>query len=220
MNRHKVAIMQPYFFPYLGYFRLLSQVDTFVVLDTVQFPRSGWVHRNQFSKKRSGEPGWWNIPLIKQPVASTMIEQLLFDFEHLKDFEEKYTSLEISNHKETLELFPQLLSLKEFRVIEYLQWGIQTVSEILGLKPKIVLASSLENRNGLRGENRIISICQALSATEYLNAPGGKGLYSQENFTKAGIELNILSPFMGNHKSVLERIVTENLSRLKDELNH
>ena len=72
----KVAIMQPYFFPYIGYYRLMQVADVFVIYDNVQFPRRGWVHRNKFTSVK-GELQWLTLPLSKHP-RSTLINQIQF----------------------------------------------------------------------------------------------------------------------------------------------
>ena len=67
--------MQPYFFPYAGYFRLLAAADRFIILDTVQFPRRGWVHRNCVHK--DGKENWITLPIKKCP-RDTLIKDLKF----------------------------------------------------------------------------------------------------------------------------------------------
>src|SRR5580704_13576707 len=76
MSALKVAIMQPYFVPYAGYFRLLAASDLFVIYDCVQFPRRGWVHRNKLLDA-SGEARWLTLPLERAP-QSVLIQDLRF----------------------------------------------------------------------------------------------------------------------------------------------
>ena len=68
-----VAIMQPYFFPYAGYFRLFAAADQFVIYDCVQFPRRGWVHRNRLPDA-NGAPAWLTLPLEKASRNLTISE--------------------------------------------------------------------------------------------------------------------------------------------------
>src|SRR3954465_13729467 len=72
----RVAIMQPYFIPYAGYFRLFAACDLFVIYDCVQFPRRGWVHRNRLADE-SGAGGWLPLRLEKTP-QDTLIRDLRF----------------------------------------------------------------------------------------------------------------------------------------------
>ncbi len=76
MTALTVAIMQPYFFPYAGYFRLFAASDLFVIYDCVQFPRRGWVHRNKLIDA-AGEARWLTLPLEKAP-QSVLIRDLRF----------------------------------------------------------------------------------------------------------------------------------------------
>src|SRR5208282_6547298 len=74
MNR--IAIMQPYFLPYAGYFRLLVDVEAFVVGDVQQFPRRGWVHRNRLIDDQD-RLGWLTLPVRPQPL-DTQIRDIGF----------------------------------------------------------------------------------------------------------------------------------------------
>ena len=71
-----LSIMQPYFMPYAGYFRLFSIADCVVLLDCVQFPRRGWVHRNKLPLM-NGDPAWLTLPLVSHP-RETMIREISF----------------------------------------------------------------------------------------------------------------------------------------------
>jgi hypothetical protein len=188
------------------------------MLDDVQFPRNGWVHRNQFKSKASTKIDWWGLPLIKQDRDTTTIRNLIFDHERSDEFKGKYKNLKISESENTLELFPGLLEIHELSTIEYLEQLINQVSEYLELKTKIISSSSLKIGSNYKGENRIIAICKELSATSYLNSPGGQSLYSPSNFQNEGIELKFLSPYTGEKISILERINVDDKSVLIHEL--
>ena len=88
-----MAVMQPYFLPYAGYFRLFDIADTFVVLDDVQFPRRGYVHRNKFLNI-AGEPVWFTLPLAKAP-QETRIDQLVVHHDWTRLLEAQLSRLEI-----------------------------------------------------------------------------------------------------------------------------
>ena len=70
-----LGIMQPYFFPYLGYFQLINKVDTFILLDEVQFIRHGWIERNRVLNSNEGWQ-YIKVPLIKHS-RSTLIKDSL-----------------------------------------------------------------------------------------------------------------------------------------------
>ena len=211
-NYNTIAIMQPYFFPYPGYFELPAQVDLFVLFDDVQFPRRGWVHRNKFHLKDSKESDWWGLPIKKGPQASTLISDLRFDDERITDFQNKFDRFELSRKKEYLDqLFPSLFELRDQTVLEYLHNQIQVVCNYLKIETKIIKSSEIPNPRKLQSENRIIQICNSLGASNYLNASGGQSLYEPQNFSREGINLNFLPEFEGNKISVLEQIAFKNI---------
>ena len=99
----RIAIMQPYFYPYAGYFRLLYSADIFVALDCVQFPRRGWVHRNQLHDQ-TGQRNWISLPLLKSNRDTTRICDLKFNSDAKKLFLDQsrrfpcLTHIERTNH--------------------------------------------------------------------------------------------------------------------------
>ena len=202
-----ISIMQPYFFPYPGYFELPARADLFVLFDDVQFPRRGWVHRNKFHKLDSPESDWWGLPLKKGPQATTLISDLEFDAGRIIEFQNKFNSFEISRVKESIfEVFPSLLGLTDRTVVNYLEGQIQDVCNYLRIETKIIRSSQIPNPEFLNGEDRIIQICKSLGAKKYLNASGGVSLYNPDQFKNNGIELNFLPEYTGNKVSILEQI--------------
>ena len=207
-----ISIMQPYFFPYPGYFELPARADLFILFDDVQFPRRGWVHRNKFHMKDSQETDWWGLPLIKSPQATTLISDLRFDVERITEFQNKFDRFEVSKMRQSVkELFPSLFELTDRTVLGYLGDQIRDVCAYLEINTKIIKSSDIPNFERVNGENRIIQICKALGAKSYLNASGGVGLYSPEKFLKNGIELKFLPTYVGNTESILEQIVLNKL---------
>ena len=211
-----IAIMQPYFFPYAGYYRLLNEADIFVIYDCVQFPRRGWVHRNQFSKKNNAVD-WLTLPVKKSP-RETLIMNMEFDksfryetfLESLDKF--KISTVLASKELETFFNFDQLL-------VDLLEKQLKFVREILGFKTKIFRSSALHIPNEIKAEKRILEIIKLFSATRYLNLAGGINLYNYDTFHHNGIELNFLSTFSGNKMSILERMKFEPILDLKEEIS-
>lgn len=203
-----VAIMQPYFMPYLGYFRLLREVDVFVIYDCVQFPRRGWVHRNRLHDAR-GNLQWLTLP-VQSCARDTLIRDLAFD----ERADEWWT--------EPVRRFPALRDAGAARAIaiagdpqpggavsDYLVDQLERLRIFLGLRAKLQRSSELELPSTLRGQDRILEICRRFGASRYLNAPGGRALYNPESFRRAHIELNFLPVWRGSSVSVLERLARE-----------
>ncbi len=207
--------MQPYFFPYLGYFRLLAAADIFVLLDNVQFQRRGWVHRNRFSKL-SGDHDWLTLPISKGHRDFTMINDVYFkDDVELREFLKPF---EVGRRlEEILTYWPSFLESKG-KLLEYLESSVITTSRLLGLSVPVVRASNLVSKNNLKGETYILALCEHLGAKAYINAPGGRTMYSQASFQKIDAELFFLRDYIGPKENSLERILKEDIKTLRGEL--
>lgn len=208
-----IAIMQPYFFPYAGYFRLLHHCDTFVIYDCVQFTRRSWISRNEFLME-DGKLDWLNLP-IEKSSRETKIQDIKFR-EPTKDISllEKYSLYRTLPAKELEFLFD--FSLKP---VDLLIRQITWVAKQLSLNCRILKSSELEIDTGLKGEERILEILQKLNATQYVNASGGISLYSRSSFEKKGIDLKILNEYAGSRANILDRILTENSDLITNEIS-
>lgn len=211
-----IAIMQPYFFPYPGYFELIESVDVFVVLEDVQFPRRGWVHRNRFRNKTSLEVEWWGLPLKKGPQASTMISDLVFDLSRETHFRESANRLLFNSHSASINShFPNLFELSRFSVVEYLVEHLENTKRYLSITTPYLMSSEIPNEKKLTGGSRLIQICKELGASSYINAPGGKELYDSKEFLSEGISLQFMEDFKGNNLSILDQLFEKDFDFLK-----
>ena len=201
--------MQPYFFPYAGYFRLFAVADIFVVLDCVQFPRRGWVHRNQLPDNE-GNLQWLTLPLIKGPRNETRICDLKFQQALKESFQDewrRYPTLVAID-----KTFPALgREIRNFdqSPVEYLMNTLQIVTNLLGMTRPIIRSSELQIPEELRAQCRIIEIARRIGAKHYINAPGGRNLYEAQGFEEAGITLNFLPNYSGPFSSILQRLAEE-----------
>lgn len=214
----RIAIMQPYFFPYGGYYRLFAAADVFVALDCVQFPRRGWVHRNQFSNP-NGEPQWLTLPLTKGDRDTTRICDLTFSEDARQAMEKQTRRFPCFNDLEKKE--PQLATiLADFGVspVQYLIRGLEWATERLGLKRPIVMSSSLEIPQKFKAQDRIIEIAKRMNAEHYINAPGGRNLYDTAAFKSAGLSLNFLPDYAGSYQSILQRLLNESTASVAQEI--
>ena len=212
----RVAVMQPYFFPYAGYFRLFGSADEFVIYDCVQFPRRGRVHRTEVPGP-DGSAEWLTLPLAHQARA-TLIRELEFATGARREFDKRLGRLpwlrnpqsESGNRVREL-LFGPLDS-----VIDFLEDSLRLVLQVIGIEPRITRSSILDVDPALRGQDRVIAIVKAVGGTEYLNSPGGRGLYSSQEFAAHGIRLLFLSDYSGPYFHLLHALVSspaENLRR-------
>ena len=194
----KICIMQPYFIPYPGYYLLNKNVDLFVILDDVEFNRRGFVHRNKI--KINNKVSWLTLPLKKQS-RGILINNLEFDLKGLqiKKFLKK-SELILKN--DNINFLKKDLLNFELRPIEYLLNLNNTITDKMKITKKIIYSSTIPIKNQ-KGENKIISICKYLNASEYVNLPGGKLFYNSENFKKNNIKLKFLEEYKGDKLSIL-----------------
>lgn len=202
-----VAVIQPYFFPYAGYFRLFAAADVVAMFDCVQFPRRGWVHRNRFALA-SGELDWLTLPLAKAD-RDVRIDDLHWSADaparlnaNLRRFPE------LENERDS-ELVRHVLDLSNPDVAGYLSERVTGVAARLGLPTPIVRSSALPIDPALRAQDRVIAIVQALGGTRYVNPSGGRELYNHESFNRAAIELRFLTPYANSMESMLSRLLRE-----------
>ena len=211
-----VAIMQPYFVPYAGYFRLFAAADVFVAYDCVQFPRRGFVHRNKLTD-RQGELRYLTLPLAAAP-RDTRIDALAFrDDAAAVLHREAHRFPALRNAPATDPLMQWLLS-PDRPVADYLVAGLRLCAERLDVGRPIHRSSALGLSSDIRGQDRILAIAKAFGARAYVNAPGGRDLYDPEPFRAEGIALGFLRPVAGAKHSILERLLSEDTAALAQEI--
>lgn len=214
-----IAIMQPYFLPYAGYFRLFAGSDLFVIYDCVQFPRRGWVHRNRLIDT-SGIERWLTLPL-QRASQTVLIRDLRFPPEVKETFLTRLRSFPlIAQDLRAAEPLLEVLRDIGGRPIDYLDRLLERTVAHLGLPWKTIRSSTLDIPASFRGQDRILEIATRLGARRYLNVPGGRSLYDPAAFEDAGIELAFLPDYRGPKSSILTRILRENVDDITEEIYH
>ena len=205
----RIAVMQPYYYPYAGYFRLLAAADEFVLLDCVQFPRRGRVHRCQVPGP-AGVEEWLTLPLAAQP-RDTLIRDLAFAAGARAELDARLARLPwiAAARGPAAEAVRAHLQAPLHDVVGHLEAGLRTVATLLGLPARVLRSSSLAVDPALRGQDRILAVAQVRGATHYLNAPGGRALYDAASFSAAGIALEFLPPYPGPHAHLLPALLRE-----------
>lgn len=187
----KLAIMQPYLFPYLGYFQLIHAVDAFVVYDDVNYIKGGWINRNYILA--NGDRQLITLPL-QRASRNKLINQLEVGGQHkiLKSLRQSYSRAPFFDA--VYPMLEDILAQTEKNLSRFLDYQLRRICDYLGLRPQWHISSALAKDNGLRGEDKVISICAALEATHYINVPGGKVLYDEQSFTVCGLQLFFIKP--------------------------
>ena len=208
----RISIMQPYFFPYAGYFRLLAMTDIFIFLDDVQFPRTGWVHRNKF-EFQSSKVDWLTLPLVRGSRDSTQILDLVYRQP------EEISFRNIFKKTKYLSKIPETLINFTNPVVEDLVEQVKYVSNELGYKLSYLRSSEIPECSEFSGQEKIIQICKIVGANRYLNLNGGKDYYDVENFRRNNIKLEILTPFGGEQKSVVDSLYAYGPQLVRSEIS-
>jgi hypothetical protein len=211
-----VTIMQPYFIPYAGYFRLFAASDLFVIYDCVQFPRRGWVHRNRLTDERSVER-WLTLPPEKAP-RTLLIRDLRFSPDASEVLAERLRPFCLAAESHDVQQI--LATMREVRdsPVDYLERLLEAVVTYLGLSRRMMRSSALDVPAAMRGQPRILEIARRLGATRYVNAPGGTRLYDHNAFADAGIELGFLDPYPGPSCSILTRLIEETRDSVAEDI--
>jgi hypothetical protein len=192
----KLAIMQPYLFPYLGYFQLLAAVDRFVCYDDVAFIRQGWINRNRLLI--NGQAAYFTVP-VRQASSFRLISETDVDdgrataqWRHtiLKTFDNAYRRA--PEFSSVFPLIEEVISPTIPRVADVARASIDVVCRFLNISTPRVPSSTIYQNRALDGQDRVIAICRAEGAHEYVNAIGGLKLYTREAFGDAGITLRFL----------------------------
>jgi len=188
----KIAIMQPYFLPYIGYWQLIAAVDAFVVYDNIKYTKKGWINRNRFL--RNGVEDTFSLPLRKDSDFLDVNQRILadaFDRENLLNrFREAYRKA--PEFSSVMPLLEKIIRNPVANLFEYILGSIRAVCDFLEIKTPLVVSSTIACEHSLKSAERVQAICKALSADTYVNPVGGLELYSKDDFARNGIDLKFL----------------------------
>jgi hypothetical protein len=188
----KVAIMQPYFLPYIGYFQLIGAVDRFVIYDNIKYTKKGWINRNRFL--RDGRDEIFSLPLKKDSDALDVRERrLAADFDRDKLLNKLADAYRRAPQFDAVfPLLQRIFGCGEDNLFGFIKASLVDICTWLNIRTPMIVSSTLDIDNNLRGQDRVLAICRDLGADTYINAIGGRALYSKEAFAAQGINLYFL----------------------------
>lgn len=188
----KIAIMQPYFLPYVGYFQLISAVDKFVIYDRIKYTKKGWINRNRFLL--NGSDSMFSLPLKKGSDALSVVErELASDFDRGKLLGQFAGAYRHAPHfAQTMALMEVIIRHPDDNLFSYIHHSLMALCAHLALETEIRVSSTLSFDNELKGQDKVVAICQATGAQHYINPIGGAELYAKPDFAARGIELQFL----------------------------
>ena len=194
--------MQPYLFPYLGYFQLIKAVDLYIVYDDVQWMKGGWINRNRILE--SGKPVYVTLPVKKDSVTKHINERYFvenFDVEKkmlLNRINEAYQGA--PHFDETIKLLENIFSYTEQNAALFLLNSLQLCCEYMNITTEISLSSQIDKTLSLKAQKRVIDINESVGSTDYINAIGGKELYDTDTFAQHGITLSFIKSIPVEYK--------------------
>jgi WbqC-like protein family len=192
----KLAIMQPYFMPYLGYFSLIKNTDQFIIFDTPQFIRHGWIERNRILKP-NGEPLYIKVPLEKYsrdtPIRSVKINSI-------ENWQGKILAQLVpykkkaKNYSQVIILLNEVFNLKTNSIVVLNHFALKTICDYLEITTPIYIWS--EMNIGIEKvhapDEWALNICKALNAKSYYNPEGGLSFFDKSKYDKEGVELKFM----------------------------
>lgn len=189
----KLGIMQPYFFPYIGYYQLINYVDNYVIYDDVNFIKGGWINRNKILC--NGVPTYINVPM-KGASPNKLISEvevspdMIARGKLLRTLQENYGRAPFFD--KVYLLLKSLIEDTETNLAIYLEQTLRGVCNYLGIHTNIIRSSDIPKDNTLRGQEKVLEICHLLHANVYCNAIGGMQLYNKDTFKNMGVDLQFL----------------------------
>lgn len=188
----KIAIMQPYFFPYIGYWQLINAVDIFVLYDDVNFIKKGWINRNNILLNKSKH--LITIPLLNVSQNKHINECIISDDDKIINNIIKTINLAYRKAPYYNLVFPTLEKIIKTKgsISDLVLKSVLWIKEYLNIDTEIILSSSIDKNNELKGQDKIIEIVKKLNGNHYINAIGGQELYDKEIFNNNEIKLNFI----------------------------
>lgn len=184
--------MQPYFFPYIGYFQLISAADLFIVYDNIKYTKKGWINRNRMLQ--NGKDVMFSLPLKKDSDSLDICQrELAVDFNReklLNQFTGTYRHAPY--YEDTFPLVEEIVRFDDTNLFRFLSHSLIKSCRHLGINTDIRISSQISIDHGLRNQDKVIALCEAVGAGTYVNPIGGVELYSKEDFREAGIELKFI----------------------------
>ncbi len=189
----KIAVMQPYLFPYIGYFQLIHMVDEFIILDNVQYINRGWINRNRILI--NGKEHLFSFSL-KKDAREKLISERFFSNEFHKERIKFFHMIECAYgkapyYKNVQDLLVQCMEQETNNISDFIVHTLKKICLYLGIDVTFYLASAIFPKD-IKGEDYIIKVCQKRDAHVYINPIGGQMLYTKQNFSSQGIALYFL----------------------------
>lgn len=227
----RIAIMQPYFLPYIGYFQLINAVDKFVIYDNIEYTKKGWINRNRILANSGAE--YITLPLKKDSDFLPVNQRKLSDnydidrIKILRKIKENYRKAPYFSTGSTIA--EDILSNPERNLFKFILNSVQLICKYIEIETEIVISSNIVVNHNLKGDEKVIAICRALNAEQYINPIGGTEIYDKQAFKFHNIDLYFLRTVPFTYRqfnsefipwlSILDLIMFISVGDLKDLIN-
>lgn len=212
----KIAVMQPYFCPHIGYFQLVDSVDTFVFYDDVQYIKRGFINRNTLKDNIK-----FTIPVSNASTRKKICEvEINWDNPFFESFPKTLSNLygRSKNYKEVVHIIEKLFNNRPQTISELACNSVKLFSEHLGIKTKFLKSSELKYDKTKNRAINLINICKSQSHSHYINSIGGQKLYKKHFFAENGIVLNFIAGQVSN--SIIDSAMDEEKLKQLNELQN
>jgi energy-converting hydrogenase A subunit M len=228
----KVAIMQPYFFPYIGYFQLINSVDKFIIYDNIQYTKKGWINRNRILVNKKDQ--LITLPIRKDSDYLNIIERELSESWEI-DKNKMLNVIKSSYNKapyfqDIFELISKCLNNPETNLFKFIYDSIISINNYLEIKTPIIISSTVDIDHTLKSQDKVLSLCKKQNTDTYINSIGGVELYDKETFKKNNIELNFIKSNPIQYKqfnnefiswlSIIDVMMFNSKQQIKEYLNN
>lgn len=188
----RLAIMQPYFLPYIGYYQLIAAVDVFVVYDNIKYTKKGWINRNRFLQ--NGADAMFSLPLKKDSDSLDVVQrELSTDFDRAKLLSQlKGAYGRAPNFAQTFLLLERIVDCEEDNLFRYLHHSLIETCCHLGIDTEVRISSSIAIDHELKAQDKVLALCGSLGADTYINTIGGTDIYDKGVFQACGIDLQFI----------------------------
>lgn len=186
-----IAMMQPYLFPYLGYFQLIASTDVFVLGDDLQYIRSGWVNRNRILY--NGEAKLITFPLKRDRFDLPINQRYLCDG-FIEEAQRLINLITQSYCKapyfaQVMPLLERLILFPQQKLAPYIEHSIREMCAYLHIDTPILRSSDLDIGIPTDKQDRVVRIVKSVACERYLNPIGGVDLYEAEFFARHNLSL-------------------------------
>lgn len=185
----KLAIMQPYFMPYLGYWQLINVVDSFVIYDNIEYTKNGYIRRNNYLL--NGKSKTFSLSLKKDSDYLNICERVLSEnFDKNKLLNQISASYKKAPYYDTVfELLKKIVFYSDDNLFNYIFNSIYIICDYLDIKTKLIISSTIEINHELKCQNKVLAFCDYFKCEKYISATGGKHLYSYADFSRNNCKL-------------------------------